>query len=181
MSKKTDPSLEGRCEIGKIAAAHGVRGDMLLISRTDFPERLIGMKKLDISLPGKPVKSWKVRRLEPYEGKITFFLHLQGVEDRNAAESMKGASVTVPKDERVELEEDEYWLDDIIGLAVLDASTGENLGRVSEIIQTGSNDVYVVKTPDGKEKPVPATGDAVVSVDVAGGTMTVNIPEGLWD
>ena len=169
MSKKTDPSLEGRCEIGKIAAAHGVRGDMLLIPLTDFPERFIGMKHLDISLPGKPVKSWKVRRLEPYEGKNTFFLHLQG------------ASVTVPKDERVELEEDEYWLDDIIGLAVLDASTGENLGRVSEIIQTGSNDVYVVKTPDGKEKPVPATGDAIVSVDVAGGTMTVNIPEGLWD
>lgn len=181
MSKKTDPSLEGRCEIGKIAAAHGVRGDMLLIPLTDFPERFIGMKKLDISLPCKPVKSWKVRRLEPYEGKNTFFLHLQGVEDRNAAEAMKGASVTVPKDERVELEEDEYWLDDIIGLAVLDASTGENLGRVSEIIQTGSNDVYVVKTPDGKEKPVPATGDAIVSVDVVGGTMTVNIPEGLWD
>lgn len=181
MSKKTDPSLEGRCEIGKIAAAHGVRGDMLLIPLTDFPERFIGMKKLDISLPGKPVKSWKVRRLEPYEGKNTFFLHIQGVEDRNAAEAMKGASVTVPKDERVELEEDEYWLDDIIGLAVLDASTGENLGRVSEVIQTGSNDVYVVKTPDGKEKPVPATGDAIVSVDVAGGTMTVNIPEGLWD
>ena len=45
MSKKTDPSLEGRCEIGKIAAAHGVRGDMLLIPLTDFPERFIGMKK----------------------------------------------------------------------------------------------------------------------------------------
>ena len=59
MSKKTDPSLEGRCEIGKIAAAHGVRGDMLLIPLTDFPERFIGMKHLDISLPGKPVKSWK--------------------------------------------------------------------------------------------------------------------------
>ena len=56
MSKKTDPSLEGRCEIGKIAAAHGVRGDMLLIPLTDFPERFIGMKHLDISLPGKPRK-----------------------------------------------------------------------------------------------------------------------------
>ena len=188
MSKKTDPSLEGRCEIGKIAAAHGVRGDMLLIPLTDFPERFIGMKKLDISLPGKPVKSWKVRRLEPYEGKNTFFLHLQGVEDRNAAEAMKGASVTVPKDERVELEEDArevlaaYALlcgVDFKGVRLEEPV--ENLGRVSEIIQTGSNDVYVVKTPDGKEKPVPAVGDAVVSVDVAGGTMTVNIPEGLWD
>ncbi len=181
MSKKTDPFLTGRCEIGKIVGAHGIRGDMLLIPLTDFPERFIGMKELSISLPGKPVKSWQVQRLEPYEGKNSFFLRLRGVEDRSAAEAFKGASVTVADDERVELEEDEYWLDDIIGLTVLDSLTGNELGRVSEIIRTGSNDVYVVKTPDGKEKPVPAVGDAVVSIDVAGGTMTVNIPEGLWN
>ena len=76
-------------------------------------------------MPGKPVKSWKVRRLEPYEGKNTFFLHLQGRRgQKTPPEAMKGASVTVPNDERVELEEDEYWLDDIIGLAVLDAGHG---------------------------------------------------------
>ena len=181
MSMRTDPSPAGRCEIGKIAGAHGIRGDMLLYPLTDFPERFIGMSSLELSLPGQPVKSWKVKRLEPYEGKKTFFLHLEGVEDRDAADKLKGASVTVANDERVELEEDEYWLDDIIGLTVLDAATGESLGRVSEIIQTGSNDVYVVKTPEGREKPIPAVGEAIVSIDTAGGTMTVNIPEGLWD
>ena len=181
MSKKTEGASAGRYEIGKIVGVHGVRGDMLLLPQTDFPERFLGMKELDVTVAGKPMRTFKVRRIEPYEGKNTFFLRLQGVEDCDAAETLKGAVITVAEDERVELEEDEYWLDDIIGLAVLDAATGERLGRVTEIIQTGSNDVYVVKTPDGKEKPVPAVGDAVVSVDVAGGTMTVNIPEGLWD
>lgn len=181
MSKRSDPALEGRCEIGKIAGAHGIRGDMLLLPLTDFPERFLEMTRLELSLPGRPLQSLKVTRLEPYEGKNTFFVHLEGVNSRDDAEKLKGASVSVAKDERVELEEDEYWLDDIIGIEVVDASTGESLGRVSEIIQTGSNDVYVVNTPDGKEKPIPATGEAILSVDVAGGTMTVNIPEGLWN
>ncbi len=181
MSKETDPQREGRCEIGKITGAHGVRGDMLLLPLTDFPERFPGMERLDLSLPGKPVKSWKVQRLEPYVGKNLFFLRLEGISDRAAAETLKGASITVPDDERVGLEEDEYWLDDIIGLEVIGEATGKRLGHVTEVIRTGSNDVYVVKTPDGKEKPLPATGEAIARVDIAGGTMTVNVPEGLWD
>lgn len=181
MSKRSDPALEGRCEIGKIAGAHGIRGDMLLLPLTDFPERFLEMTRLELSLPGRPLQSLKVTRLEPYEGKNTFFVHLEGVNSRDDAEKLKGASVSVAKDERVALEEDEYWLDDIIGIKVVDASTGESLGRVSEIIRTGSNDVYVVKTLDGKEKPIPATGEAIASIDTAGGTMTVNIPDGLWD
>ena len=81
----------------------------------------------------------------------------------------------------MELEEDEYWLDDIIGLAVFDKATGGRLGEITEVICTGSNDVYVVKTPEGASKAIPAIADVIEKVDVANGTMTVNIPEGLWD
>lgn len=181
MSKKTEGTPEDRCEIGKIVGVHGVRGDMLLLPQTDFPERFLGMKELDVTVAGKPMRTFKVRRIEPYEGKNTFFLRLQGVEDRDAAETLKGALITVAEDERVELEEDEYWLDDIIGLAVFDKATGGRLGEITEVICTGSNDVYVVKTPEGASKAIPAIADVIEKVDVANGTMTVNIPEGLWD
>ena len=181
MSKKTEGTPEGRYEIGKIVGAHGVRGDMLLLPLTDFPERFLGMKKLDVTLPGKPMRAYTVSRIEPYEGKNTFFLRLLGVEGRDAAEALRGAVVTVAKDERVELEEDEYWLDDIIGLAVFDAATGDKLGEITEVMYTGSNDVYVVKTSDGASKAIPAVADVIKNVDTAKGTMTVNIPEGLWD
>lgn len=181
MSKKTEGASAGRYEIGKIVGVHGVRGDMLLLPQTDFPERFLGMKELDVTVAGKPMRTFKVRRIEPYEGKNTFFLRLQGVEDRDAAETPKGALITVAEDERVELEEDEYWLDDIIGLAVFDKATGGRLGEITEVICTGSNDVYVVKTPEGASKAIPAIADVIEKVDVANGTMTVNIPEGLWD
>ena len=177
MSKKTEGASAGRYEIGKIVGVHGVRGDMLLLPQTDFPERFLGMKELDVTVAGKPMRTFKVRRIEPYEGKNTFFLRLQGVEDRDAAETL----ITVAEDERVELEEDEYWLDDIIGLAVFDKATGGRLGEITEVICTGSNDVYVVKTPEGASKAIPAIADVIEKVDVANGTMTVNIPEGLWD
>ena len=181
MSKKTEGTPEDRCEIGKIVGVHGVRGDMLLLPQTDFPERFLGMKKLDVTVAGKPMRTFKVSRIEPYEGKNTFFLRLQGVESRDAAEAMKGAVITIAKDERVDLEEDEYWLDDIIGLAVFDHATGERLGEITEAMYTGSNDVYVVKTSGGTSKAIPAVADVIKNVDPANGTMTVNIPEGLWD
>ncbi|MCD8234839.1 MAG: ribosome maturation factor RimM [Cloacibacillus porcorum] len=181
MSKKTEGAAPGRPERGKIVGVHGVRGDMLLLPQTDFPERFLGMKELDVTVAGKSMRTFKVRRIEPYEGKNTFFLRLQRVEDRDAAETLKGALITVAEDERVELEEDEYWLDDIIGLTVFDKATDGRLGEITEVICTGSNDVYVVKTPEGASKAIPAIADVIEKVDVANSTMTVNIPEGLWD
>ncbi|MDO5116771.1 MAG: ribosome maturation factor RimM [Synergistaceae bacterium] len=179
MSKRTEGASERRYEIGKIVGVHGVRGDMLLLPMTDFPERFLGMKNLDITVAGKPMRSFAVSRIEPYGGKKTFFLHLRGVESREAAEAMRGAVVTVAGDERVALEEDEYWLDDIIGLEVFDHATGERLGEITEVIYTGSNDVYVLESAGNGVRAIPAVADVIKSVDVAKGTMTVNIPEGL--
>lgn len=169
-----------RYEIGRIMAPHGVRGDLTLLPLTDFPERFEGMETLDIALPGRPVRSFKVRSIEPYAGKNTFLVSLEGVTDRDAAEALKGASVTVPADERVELEENEYWLDDIIGLEVSDEA-GNVLGRIKDIMFTGANDVYLVETPDGAIKALPAVDSVIKSVDAEKGTMTADIPAGLWD
>ena len=181
MSKKTDGPTEGRYEIGRIVGVHGVRGDMLVLPVTDFPERFLGMKEMDIRLPQRPMRTYKVRRIKPYEGKNTFFLSLEGIDNREAAEAMKGAEISVEADDRVELEEDEYWLEDIIGLTVKNAATGDVLGVINEVIFTGSNDVYVVHTPEGADKAIPAAADVIKEVDTAAGTMTVILPEGLWD
>lgn len=178
--KKSDGPIERRYEIGKIVGAHGIGGDLTLLPQTDFPERFEGMETLDLTLPGKPMRSYKVRRIKPYEGKKTFFVSLEGITDRDAAEALRGASVTVAEDERVELEEGEYWLDEIIGLEVFDKA-GAKLGEITEVLFTGANDVYIVKTPEGALKALPAVDEVIKSVDVAKGSMTVNIPEGLWE
>ena len=181
MSKKSEVSSEERVVIGKIVGVHGVTGTMLLFPLTDFPERFFKMKKLTLEKPGVPSQTVNVTKLVPYEGKDTFFLQIANVSDRTLAESFKGSLVTVSKEERVELSEGEYWIDDIIGLKVIDNATGTELGVLQEILQTGSNDVYLIKTQDGGIKPIPALAEVINRVDTQEGVMLVTVPEGLWD
>lgn len=181
MSKKTEAESEERTIIGKIVGAHGVNGTMLLLPLTDFPERFLNMKELDLAKPGKPLQTLIIRKLIPYEGKGTFFLHAEGINDRDTAESFKGSIITIPDKERAELSEDEYWVGDIIGLKVIENSTGLELGTIEEVIFTGSNDVYLIKTTDGAVKPIPAVAEAINKVDIAEGIIMVTIPEGLWN
>jgi 16S rRNA processing protein RimM len=89
--------------------------------------------------------------------------------------------ITVSKDERAELSEDEYWIDDIVGIRVLDSASEAELGILEEVIRTGSNDVYLIRTADGQLKPIPALAEAVKNVDTEAGIMLVTVPEGLWD
>lgn len=170
-----------RTTIGKVVGAHGVRGTLLVLPLTDYPERFLDMEELTLEQNGKPMRTFKIRSVIPYDGKGTFRIQVEGINDRTEAEKLRQSLVTVDKDERVELPEDEYWIDDMIGLKVLENGTGTELGTLDEIMFTGSNDVYLVKTPEGEIKPVPATGDAINQVDIEAGTITVTIPEGLWD
>lgn len=181
MSKKSEAESGERTIIGKIVGAHGINGTMLILPLTDYPERFFAMKELVLDKPGKPRGTLKVIKITPYEGKGTLFLQAEGVTDRDQAETVKGSVITVADWERVGLSEDEYWIDDIVGMAVTEEATGKLLGAVEEIIFTGSNDVYLIRTGDGKLLPLPATGDAIKAVDVKNGTMTAVIPEGLWD
>ena len=97
------------------------------------------------------------------------------------AELLKGSLITVDKSERVELSENEFWTDDLKGMKVLDSETGEELGKLEEIMETGSNDVYLIRTADGSLKPLPAIRTAVQRVDVGSKTLYASVPEGLWD
>lgn len=181
MSKKSETESGQRTIIGKIVGVHGIKGTMLILPLTDYPERFFTMKELVLDKPGKPRRTLKAAEITPYEGKGTLFLQAQGVTDRDQAETIKGSVITVADEDRVALSEDEYWTDDIVGMTVTEEATGRTLGKIEEIIFTGSNDVYLVRTENGKLQPIPATGDAVRNVDVKESVMTVTIPEGLWD
>lgn len=181
MSKKTELDSSKRTTIGKIVGAHGINGTLLILPLTDYPDRFFDMEELVLEKQGKPVHTLTVRRIWPYEGKGTFFLQASGITDRETAETFKGSIITVAEDERIELPEDEYWIDDIVGLRAVENGTARELGILEEIMFTGSNDVYMIRTPEGALKPIPAMAEAVNSVDIADGTITVTIPEGLWD
>ena len=180
-----------RIEIGRIVGAHGVKGVIRVHPLTDYPERFMDMQRLCVGRAGKPSKVLDVEGVNLHEGKGQFLFKVRGIEDRDEAEALTGFIVTVSPEERVALPEGEYWIDSLIGLNVVDMredgqleKTKANatlLGIVEDVMPTGGNDVYVVRTPEGEMKLIPAIEEVVREIDLEAGVMRVVIPEGLWD
>jgi len=100
-------------------------------------------------------------------------LRLSDIGDRTAAEKLRGKELTIRREDAVALPEGRFFWHEVIGLSVVNASTDEVLGRVVDILETGANDVYVVRPPQGKEILVPAIKDVVKEIDPAHGRMVV--------
>jgi 16S rRNA processing protein RimM len=166
--------------IGKIIGAHGIKGVLKIHPLTDFPRRFFDMKKLRIERPGKPSRELDVLNVALHEGKGQILVTALGVNDRDAAEELSGWVITVSNEERAELPEGEYWIDSLIGLDVRDMESGDCLGVIDDVMQTGNHDVYQVSTPDGP-RMIPAVAEVVREIDLEAGVMKVTLPEGLWD
>lgn len=139
------------------------------------------MKKLYIEKPGKPYRVLEVLKVSGHEGKGQILVAAVGITDRDRAEELSGYRITVAPDERVELPEGEYWIDSLIGLSVINAESGEHLGKIEDVMSTGSSDLYQVRTPNDETKIIPAIADIVREIDVEAGLMRVSLIEGLWD
>lgn len=168
--------------IGRVLGAHGVRGEIRVLPLTDFPERFMDMDRIEIFRPaGKLIASLEIQEIRAHEGKGVFLISSNEVVDRDAAQALEGGLVMVDESQRVPLPEGSYWIVDIIGLSVVLAGTGENLGVVEDLLRTGEHDVYSVRTPDGKIKMLPAVKDIILRMAPDEGVIEVSLPEGLWD
>jgi 16S rRNA processing protein RimM len=156
--------------VGRILAPHGIRGELKVQPLTDFPERFEAGSRL--WLKGQ---EWVVQRGR-WVNRGGVILKLRGLETRNEAEEMRNAELTVL--EATELQgEGVYYLHDIVGMPVFDVA-GEALGKLEEVFNTGSTDVYVIRGERG-EILLPALDDVVTQVDVAAGRIVVEVPEGI--
>jgi 16S rRNA processing protein RimM len=158
--------------VARIVGAHGIKGEVRAEIITDFPERLKQTPRLYRGEGHVPVDLERAR-LEKH-GAI---LKLAGVGTRDEAESLRGQILYVPEAEAVALPGDSYFWHQIIGLSVR-SDDGDELGEVADIMQTGSNDVYVVRS-DSRELLLPAIKDVVQDIDLAAGVITVHLMEGL--
>jgi 16S rRNA processing protein RimM len=158
--------------VGKIVAPWGLRGEVKVVIETDFPERFERLNRVYL---GEKAISCALEGSRLHKGHA--LLKLRGCDDRDAAEKLRGQLVQIPIEEAMPLDEDEYYVYKIVGLDVW-TSEGEHLGRVSEVLFTGANDVYVVQGEKG-EMLIPAVEDVVLEVDLAGGRLTVELMEGL--
>ncbi len=165
--------------VGKIVNTHGVKGEVRVISVTDFEEeRFQEGALLYFSYPGQeeviPL-TVKTHRLH----KQFHLLQFEGYHSLNEVEPLKGGELKVAEDQLGALEENEYYHHDIIGCEVV-TDEGEILGTVKEILSPGANDVWVVKQKGkGKDILIPYIEEVVTDVDIEKEKITVRLMEGL--
>lgn len=173
-----NPGLHHGCEpgfvvVGKLRRAHGVRGEMVMEVLTDFPERLVPQKVVYLGDSHQPIKLRTVRNHDRY-----LLVSFEGLYDPDAVGAFRNELVCVRIDHLPELPEGQYYHHQLIGLVVLDEHE-KKLGILTDILETGSNDVYVVTAEDGSEILVPALQDVILSVDLEKKEMRVHPPE--WE
>ena len=165
--------------VGKVVGAHGIRGNLKVRSYTESLSVYEAKEGIHAILPDGSIRTMAIDRVRPH-GK-SLLMNFESVTRRDQAESLIGTELFVEKDRLPTLEEDTYYWFDLVGLRVIDSS-GTRLGRLVRVIPTYGNDVYVVRGECGgqpQETLIPAIGDVVLSIDLEGGIMTVDLPEGL--
>ena len=165
-----------RVVVGRIGKAHGIRGEVTVEVRTDEPERRFHSGALLHTREGATLTVVDAR---PHG--TAMLVRFQGIDDRNAAESLRGTLLEVDVDPHEQPEDDdEYYDRQLEGLRARGVQ-GEDLGIVHEVLHLPGHDLLAVRTPDGREVLVPFVREIVTEVDVPGGAVTIDPPGGLFD
>jgi 16S rRNA processing protein RimM len=163
-------------EIGQIIKSHGLAGRVKALSYLESNRLLPSLQEARIGPNRDSAKRYPIENVRS-EGRTHFSLTIEGIEDRNAADALRGLSIFLPYDSLETLSEGEYYWEDLIGLAVV-TEDGKPLGQIESIFPTGSNDVYVCKE-GGREILLPAIAEVIRSVDIQAGTVVVRLLKGM--
>jgi len=163
--------------IGKIQSTQGIKGQLRVIPFAGDASSISRLENVMVKSPTGAMEPFPVVSAKAHGKRV--ILTLKPFDNINQVLHLVGREIYADRGALPELPSDEYYWSDLLGLQVA-TETGEALGELVDIIETGSNDVYVVKL-DGREILIPALEDVVLSVDLGAKSMTVSLPEGLLD
>jgi len=170
-------------EIGTIVAAHGIRGEVKVLSASDFPERFLhkGQRWVRKTATETP-RCLTLEKGQPVPGKNLYILRFAEMGDRNQAETLVGQTLLIAATDRLPLEPGEFHVADLLGLIVYDHHTGDRLGTVTDFYSAG-NDLLAVTLDRSPDKPVliPFVEAIVPVVDLDGDRLEIQPPPGLLD
>lgn len=174
---------EGECdvqkqflEIGQVVSTHGIKGEVRVKPYCDDAVLLTEFDHLYLNDSG----SEEIKVLQARVQKNVVVMSLDGVFTVEQAQRLRGQMLYIHRDD-LELEEGTYYIQDLIGLSVIDADEKHAYGTLIDVTQTGANDVYHIKGEDGKVVLVPAIRDVVIRTDIAEGVMEIRPLRGLFD
>ena len=168
---------EDMFRVGVITSTHGLAGEVKVFPTTEEPARFLDLDTVCVGTEDD--------RRELTIDKVRFFkqfviLHFQGLERIEDVTGFLKKELWIRRDQALPLEEGEYYIPDLIGLKVWD-DQGRLLGVLTDVLQTGANDVYAVQRGDGTELLIPVIKDCILNVDLEAGTVTVHLLPGLED
>lgn len=169
--------MEDLLQVGIITTTHGVRGEIKVFPTTDDQERFKKLKNVLLDT-GKEKLSLEIAGVKFFKNMV--ILKFKGIDSINDVEKYRKCALYVTRENAVALEENEYFIADLIDMEVV-TDEEERLGTLVDVMQTGANDVYVVKTESGEEILIPAIRDCIRSVDVENGQMCIHLLPGLRD
>lgn len=167
--------MEQLLQVGILSSTHGVHGEMKVFPTTDDVRRFKKLKSVMLDTDNG-LKETKIESVKFFKQFV--ILKFEGYDSINDIERYKGRSIFVTRENAVRLEKDEYFIADLIDMKV-EEEDGSELGILSDVLETGANDVYVVSLNDGGELLLPAIKQCILSVDIEGGIIKVRVPEGL--
>ena len=169
--------MEDMLRVGVISSTHGVRGEVKVFPTTDDPARFEELETVHLDT-GKEKLELEIAGVKFFKNMV--ILKFKGYDSINDVERYRGRDLWITREQAVPLGEDENFVADLIGLAVV-TDGGETLGTTKDVMFTGANDVYVVERENGKELLLPAIKDCILDVDLENGVMTVHVLDGLLD
>lgn len=166
--------------VGRIWRAHGVRGEVKVIPETDDPERFEDLRVVFTGKTANTVDRREVEsvRLQPTKRGILVVLKLRNVDSRDEAEMLRKLSVYAHGEDLPPLDEDEFFLHDLIGLQVV-AEDGEEVGVVENVLELPAHEVLVVSRPGASSSMIPVVPEFVVEIDLEAEQITIRPIEGL--
>lgn len=168
-------------QVGVVTSPHGVRGEVKVFPTTDDVKRFSKLKTVVLQTK-KGNLDLHIRSVKYFKNMV--ILGFEEFENMNDVETFRQCPLLVSRDNAVKLKKDEYFIADLIGFDVITdiESDGEKMtGSLSDVIQTGANDVYEIKLSDGRELLLPATKECILSVDTTEKEMQVHVLPGLLD
>ena len=166
--------MEQFLQVGVISSTHGIRGEVKVFPTTDDPMRFKKLKKVLLDTGRE--------RLELEVQSVRFFkqfaiVKFKGIDNINDIEKYKGKGIFVPREDAVPLDEDEYYIADLIGREVF--TEDGHFGVVKDVMETGANEVYIVESDEHGEVLIPAIRQCVLDVNVEEKKMKIRLMDGL--
>ena len=168
--------MEQLLQVGVISSTHGIRGEVKVFPTTDDPNRFKKLKQVILDT-GREQKDLEIEGVKFFKQFV--ILKFKEFNNINDVERFRKCDLMVTRDNALPLKEGQYYLCDVPGAVVINEDTKEEIGKVTDVMETGANNVFVIETKEGKEVLFPVIPDCIKKVDTKEGIVRAHVMKGL--